>query len=246
MTRRPPTAAPPRLRALRARLADESGVTLIEVLVATVILVVGSLGTFDTFIASGQSITEAERVAAMTQVAQQYLAAAQALPYANIADSSTPTKTTTTDTTDPTYYLSSCTGGTCYQWDHSNTATAELLDVDATNGGVAVGPTKVVVPAPVAGTCSASATATCKFAMSVYVFVSETTDSSCGQSGVTCGSTVSYKRITVAVKNLDTGPPLQPIYVSTFVSDKVGGSANPLTSGSTTCLDGATSVSCTH
>ena len=46
---------------LRARLADEAGVTLIEVLVSTVILVVGTLGTFDTFIASGQSISESER-----------------------------------------------------------------------------------------------------------------------------------------------------------------------------------------
>jgi prepilin-type N-terminal cleavage/methylation domain-containing protein len=231
---------------LRTRLADERGVTLIEVLMAMVILVVGTLGTFDTFIAAGQSITASERVAAMTQVAHRYLASAEALPYANIAGSATPSKTTTTDTTNPTYYLSSCTGGSCYQWDHSNPATTELLDVNPTNGGIAAGPANVVVPAPAVGACATSATATCKFAMSVYVFVSETTDSSCGQGGVTCGSTVSYKRITVAVKNLDSGPPFQPVYVSTFVSDKVGGSANPLSSGSTTCLDGAISVSCTH
>jgi Tfp pilus assembly protein PilE len=236
----------PRKGNLRARLADETGVTLIEVLIATVILVVGTFGTFDTIIALGHSITASERVAAMTQVAEQYLAAAQALPYANIADATTPTKTTTTDTTNPTYYLSACSGGNCYQWDPGNPATAELLNVDPSGGGIASGPTTVVVPAPVVGSCTKSATAACKFTMSVYVFISQTTDASCSQSGVTCGSTVSYKRITVAVKNVNSGPPFNPVYVSTFVGNKVGASANPLTSGSTTCLDGATSVSCTH
>ena len=77
------------------------------------------------------------------------------------------------------------------------------------------------------------------------IFVTETTDSVCSQSGVSC-SGFSYKRITVAVKNAGTGAPKQPIYLSSFVGNKTGGTNNPLTSASTQCLDGTTTVSCTH
>jgi len=76
--------------------------------------------------------------------------------------------------------------------------------------------------------------------MTVYTFVTETTDAVCSQSGISCVGT-SYKRIIVAVKNAGTGARRIPS-ISRRSWLKVGGSANPLTSSSTTCLDGTTSV----
>ena len=229
-----------------ARAAGERGLTLVEVLVAALVLVIGLLGAFDTFNGSGRAIVSAERVASMTQVAQQELAAVEALPYANVADSSTPTKTTTTDKTNPTYYLSTCTAGTCYQWDPTSSGSVETLDVDSTNGKVAPGPTTVVVPGASVTGCTTTSTSPCQITLFVYVFVTETTDSVCSQTGVSCSGTISYKRVTVAVKIAGTGNPKQPVVLQAFVSPKIGGSANPLTSASTTCLDGSTSVPCTH
>jgi hypothetical protein len=101
-----------------------------------------------------------------------------------------------------------------------------------------------VAPSPTGATCTTAATTTCRLTLHVYVFITTVTDSVCSQSGVTC--TTSYKRVTVAVKNAGAGAPLKPIYLATFVANKVGGSANPLTASTTTCLDGTTSVSCTH
>ena len=229
----------------RRRLAGERGLTLVEVLMSVLLLVTGLLGVFDAFSASGQSIGAAERTAAMAQVAQNELQSVEALPYADIEDSSTPAKTTTTDTTNPTYYLSTCGSSTCYQWNPSSSTSTETVDVSTAAGKVPPGPTTVVVPAPNTSSCTTSSTSSCNIILSVYVFVTETTDSVCSQTGVTC-SGFSYKRITVAVKNAGNGTPKNPIYLSSFVTNKVGGSSNPLTSGSTTCLDGTTSVSCTH
>jgi hypothetical protein len=103
----------------------------------------------------------------------------------------------------------------------------------------------VVVPPPNTTTCTTGNTSTCNITLSVYIFVTETTDGICSQSGVSCTS-YSYKRITVAVKNAGKGAPLNPVYLSSFVGNKTGGANNPIMSGSTNCLDGTTTVSCTH
>lgn len=219
--------------------------TLVEVMMGALLMCVGLLGIFDTLSASGRSIAAGERMAVMTQVAQDELASVTSLPYTSIADSSAPTKTTTTDKTNPTYYLSTGCGGTCYQWNPSSTTSTEQVLVDATNGKVAPGPTTAVVSAPSTTGCAPTSTGNCRIVLSVYIFVTTTTDAVCSQTGVTC-SGASYKRVTVAVKNAGRGAPLNPVYVSSFVGAKAGGTNNPLTSGSTTCLDGTTTVSCTH
>ena len=89
------------LRRGRRRLAGEDGLTLIEVLMSVLLLVTGLLGVFDAFSASGHSIGSAERTAVMAQVAQNELNAVEALPYADIEDSSTPTKTRLSVTASP-------------------------------------------------------------------------------------------------------------------------------------------------
>ena len=221
--------------------------TLIEVLVAALLLTVGLLGVYKGLNAAQDGSTYAERSAALTQAGEQALQAVEALPYTNIADSSAPVKTTTTDTTNPTYYLSTCGANTCFQWDQSNVANTETVNVDSVNGLVSPGPSTGVVPAPNTTGCTTTTTAHCRLTFTIYRFVTNTTDSVCSVTGVTCSSTTSYKRITIAVKNTSSGPPYQPIYLSTFISNKIGGTSNPLTkTSSTTCLDGSATVPCTH
>jgi len=229
------------------RVADERGITMIEVLVAVFVLVVGLIGVFGTFSSSARSTAAAETSAAMAEAGQQTIQQVSALPYTSIADKAAPTKTTTTDTTNPTYYLSTCGSNTCFQWDTSTSTDTETLDVDPTNGAVSAGPTTVLVPAPNSSTCTGSSPTGCKIDLSVYTFVTLVTNPVCSQSGVSCSSTTSYKRITVAVKSAGTNGPQNPVYLSTFVGNNVGGSANPLTLSTTTCTDGSTSgLSCTH
>jgi Tfp pilus assembly protein PilV len=230
--------------------SNESGLTIVEVLVSMVVLTTGMLGVFGTIDGSNNSVEAAERTTVMTQVAQAALQSAEALPYAALADSSEPVQTSTTDTTNPTYYLSGCTAGSCtqYQWDPSTTSSIETLDVSASAGKVA--PLSTSVVAAPSGTCTSGATSACQITLSVYTFVTETTDAICTQSGVTCSS-YSYKRVTVAVKNAGSGGPKNPIYLSAFVSNTVGGSADPLygatsSTSPTTCVDGTTAVACAH
>ena len=220
--------------------------SLIEVLIAALVLTVGLLGVVKGLNAAQAGTTDAERSAVLAQAGEEALQAVEALSYTNIADSSAPVKTTATDTTDPTYYLSSCGSSTCYQWNASDPASAETVDVDTVNGAVAPGPSTGVVPAPNATGCTTTSTTNCRLTYSIYRFVTNVTDSVCSQPGITCSSTTSYKRITIAVRNTSGGPPYAPIVLSTFVSNKIGGTSNPLTDPSTTCLDGATRVACIH
>jgi Tfp pilus assembly protein PilV len=218
---------------------------MIEVLVAAAVLLIGLVGAFEAIISSNRAVTAGERYAAMAQVGEQTLQSAESLPYASIADSSAPTRTATTNTDNPTYYLTtSCTSGGCYQWNPASSSSVEPLAVSTTNGKVAPGPTSVVVPSPSSSGCTTTATSNCQMTFAVYTFITDSTDAVCSQSGVTCPSTTSYKRITVAVVNTGTGAPFNPLYLSAFVGYDAGGSSNPLTSSSTTCLDGTTSVPC--
>jgi Tfp pilus assembly protein PilV len=241
---RPPVAAGGSPRGVRARWRQEAGMSLIEVLIAMLVLVVEMLAVFDGISSAKRGTTAAERSAVLAQAGEQALQAIEALPYADIADSATPTKTSTTNTQDPTYYLSTCTAGTCYQWDPSSQSATEPVAVDTVNGLVNPGPTTGVVAAPNITGCTTASTSACRITYSIYRFVTNVTDSVCSQSGVTCPSTTSYKRITVAVRNTGPGPPFNPVYLSTFVSTKIGSTANPLTASTTTCLDGTTTVAC--
>ena len=230
----------------RRSLSAESGMTLIEVLVAALVLTVGLLGVVKGLDAAQAGTTDAERSAVLAQAGDEALQAVEALSYTNIADSSAPVKTTTTDTTDPTYYLSSCGSNSCYQWDAADPASVETVDVDTVNGAVAPGPSTGVVPAPNSTGCTTTTTVNCQLTYSIYRFITNVSDPVCSQSGITCSGTTSYKRITIAVRNTSGGPPYSPIILSTFVSNKIGGTSNPLTDPSTTCLDGTTTVACIH
>jgi Tfp pilus assembly protein PilV len=231
---------------LRARAADESGLSLFEVLVAILVLAVGLMGVYVSIGSSNGAIAAGEKTTVMAQAAEQQLESVEALPYASIANSSDPDQSSTTDTSNPTYYLTSCVSGTCSSFYAGlvKTGTAEPIDLDATNGKVAPGPTTLVVADPNVSTCASTSTATCRVVLSVYTFVTNVMPSEESACVTTSGC---YKRITVAVKNAGQGPPKQPYYLSTLIGPKGGGGAgNPLTSSSTTCNDQGQNVVCTH
>lgn len=223
--------------------------TLIEVLVAALVLTVGLLAVYKGLNAAQDGSTSAERSAAMAQAGEQALQAIEALPYAQVANTVAPApQTPRTDSTIPTYYVT--TGGscasTCFQPDPTNASYTEQFDVDATNGVVSPSPTTGVVPAPNKAGCTSTTTANCRFTYAIYRYITDVKDSVCSQTGVTCTGP-SYKRITVAVKNTSGGPPYASVNLSTFVGVKSAGNANnPLTSSTIQCLDGAATVPCTH
>ncbi len=227
----------------------EQGMTLIEVLVAIVVLAVGLFAVLSSLAGAQRGTTDAERSSVLAQIGEQALQSIEALPYANISETGYPTKTSTTDSTDPTYYLSSCGVGGCtvYQWDPSTPATAETIDMTA-GGLVSPTPSVGVVASPSgAGCTSSSPTTNCRITYEIYRFVTDVPSSRepvCSQTGVTCSPTV-YRRVTIAVKNTSGGPPNNPVYLSTFVSNKASANNNPLIQGAS-CLDGATPVLCLH
>ncbi len=236
---------------IRARFASESGLSLYEVLVAILVLVVGLMGLYVSIGTSNGAVAAGETTAVMAQAAQQQLEWVEALPYNNIANNSKPAQTSTTDTSNPTYYLSSSAtskvscGASCgYYIASLSGSSGEPIDSDSTYGKVAPGPVKTVVADPNVSTCASTSTATCRIVLSVYTFITWPTDTIC--------SSCSYKRITVAVKNAGSGPPRQPYYLSTFIGPKNSANysgttpgANPLASGSTYCVDTINTV-CTH
>ncbi len=97
----------------RVRLRDETGLSLYEVLVAILVLVVGMMGVYVSIGTTNGAVAAGEKTAVIAQAAQQQLENVEALPYASIANSSDPQQTSTTDSSDPTYYLTSCVSGTC-------------------------------------------------------------------------------------------------------------------------------------
>ncbi len=64
--------------------------TLIEVLVAALVLTVGLLGVYRGLNAAQAGSTYAERSSVMAQIGEQALQAVEALPYAQIANTSAP------------------------------------------------------------------------------------------------------------------------------------------------------------
>jgi Tfp pilus assembly protein PilV len=197
------------------RLAgQEDGFAIIELMVALLVLTVGTLGMFMGFISSQKASLVAERETSMAHVAQQQIEYVQGIPYSQIGMSAAPSPST--DPTNPDFYV---TGGPTptFQWNRT-AGTSEPLDVDATTPGVI---------APVQSWTEG------KFSGQIYEFVTWTTDPKCAP---TCPSSQDYKRITVAV-TLGTGGQPHPLYLSSVIADPPAAAGNPLIDPGTTCTN---------
>jgi type II secretory pathway pseudopilin PulG len=175
---------------------DEEGFTLVELLIAIVVLVVGIFAVIMAFDATRRLASNNEAQTVRAQVAEKDLQQIISQGYDAIGLSSTPTHST--DPNNPTYYVN----GSTFQWDLTNSSRTETLCTAATSctGSVAPGPT-----AWTSGDASGQ----------IYRFVTWVNDTCTGA----CSSTTDFKRITVMVTQTNQDGPQKPLLVSTLVSD---------------------------
>src|SRR2546421_9250414 len=120
-------------RLLRTRLGREEGMTLVEVLIAAVLMAIGVIAMISVFDSSRGLVTTSEKNDVSAHQGEAALERVLALDYKSIALTTAPSHSATS--TDPEYYVQS--GGT-YQWDQSGSPQpADPLVVDGTDGAVA-------------------------------------------------------------------------------------------------------------
>lgn len=210
----------------------EHGFTIIEMLVALTVLVVGILGAYIAFASSQRISLVSERHSAMTQMAQKEIERIEGTDYSQVALNSTPS--VSTDSTNPDYYVVAGSPPS-FEWDRT-ASSSETLDIDTTNGAIT----------PVSTWTEGG------FTGQIYDFVTWTQDSSCAPG---CPSTEDYKRITVAV-TMTSGLLPTPVYVSSIISDpsaappggcSSGSCGNPIVDPTTTCQNSSgQSVTCSQ
>lgn len=189
-------------RALRARLArDEDGFTLIEILVAIMLLSVAVIALMGSFDHSRTTTNTAEAQGAAVQVAEQHLEQIASLDYAQIGLVSAPASEL--DPSHPNYWVTNSSPAE-YRWDPSSTGTEPLV-----TGGTVENDRGTWGSARLGGR--------------VYAYVTWVDDTACTAPHCTATDAAvgeDYKRITVAVA-VDPPNPLsrRPVVVSTIVSD---------------------------
>lgn len=225
----------------------DDGFTVIEVLVAVLILTVGLITLVGTFDPARRLGSEAEVRQVASAFGEQELQRVQSLPWAQIALKSQPASNPSRPTTDPTHYVtaSPCAQTTgpntqeCFRWDWNGPSPVEGVDVDTINGDGTANPTAWKT------TINTSAGIT-RLTGNIYRYVTWATDLEC--TAAACGGTSDYKRVTVVVTatGLTT-----PVVLSALVSNPAsatGASTDPLTDATLRCSDTSTnpptSVSC--
>ena len=206
----------------------EHGFTIIELLIAMVLLIVGITALAETFVAAGKLTLVSERQAAMTHAGQAELERLRSLGYAQLALTAPPGSSASP--TNPGYYVTSQGGSYYLQPDPGSPAT-EQVAIDATNGQVSASPT-----AWSSGNSSGS----------IYDYVTYHTDGNCG---VGCPASQNYKRIVVEVTQSSGASPKNPVMIQTLAASPGAGPAgsvangvqNPLTAAGTQCGTPATS-----
>jgi Tfp pilus assembly protein PilV len=219
----------------------EQGFTVIEVLVAALVLVVGILGLFMAFSAAGHLTLVAERQASMAHRGQQEVERLQSLTYKQLAMTATPSvpagcpsPLTAQYPTSPDCFVSNGSPP-AFKYDRTNTSNSEALVIDTANGTVT----------PNASGCTDGCTGTWTdghFSGEIFDFITSTSDPNCS-SGSICPATSDYKRVTVIVTVNGAAHPAQPLLTSTIIADPdaipVGAPSNsnqnPLQDPSTQC-----------
>jgi Flp pilus assembly pilin Flp len=113
-------------------LHDERGITIVEVMVAAVLMVVGILALITTFDGSRNLVTTSEKNGIAAHRGQLEVEKALSLDYRNIALTSAPAHSGSSSS--PDYYANP--DGT-YQWDQSaSPQPADPMVVDATDGAL--------------------------------------------------------------------------------------------------------------
>lgn len=174
--------------------------TIVELLVAILILTIGILGTFVVFTASKKGTHVSEGLESQTHVAQRELERIESLPYVQIGLTTPPAPST--DRLNPNYYVSA---GTCpsFTWNQSPGATSGTAPL-VINGCASFSGGTVPRNGP-----------TTYSGYTVYDFVTWVSDPSGGTTST------AYKRVTVEVtaNQVASLTPTRPVLVSAIVAD---------------------------
>lgn len=177
------------LSRIRSRLESEGGFTLIEVLIAAFILVLGSLAIFMTFVASIHNVQRGRDAQVMQSIAQREVEKIESLPYARIVMNGTPAKSA--ETASPANRIT----GTEFALNMNGTEKAALA---LATTGVCTESLPCVNAAAasscVRGTGTTFSNGSAKG--SVYCYVTTLSDAACATA---TGKACPYKRIVVAV-----------------------------------------------
>lgn len=172
---------------------------LVEVLIGALLMSIGVMALIGTFDTSRSLVSTSERNQVASHQAEAAMESVLALPFTNVALTSTPTHST--DPSNPDYYV---TNGLPprYQWDQGSTGPqSDPLVADALNGKLAH--------------VSSWTDGQSRLSGSIYRYVTQVTDSCCPGSNFA-------RRVTIAVTVNGTGL-AKPVLMSSIVVDPTSG-----------------------
>ncbi len=228
----------------------QEGFTVIEVVIAAMILLVGVLGLFSSLSVSQKLSLVGERQTSLANRAQQELERLQSMPFQQLAmtvsaptPSGCPNPLTAAYPTSPDCYAANGS----FSYDRANPSKTESLVIDAAKG--------TITPNAAGSGCSDGCTSTwsdTRLSGEIFDFVSWMSDPNCPTGGTICSgsngnSAENYKRITVVVTMNGVAHPAKPMLVSTIVADPnalpsgapSNAMQNPLQSVNTQCGGGS-------
>jgi prepilin-type N-terminal cleavage/methylation domain-containing protein len=182
----------------RRRIAREEGFSLVELMMATLVLAIGLLALVSGLDHSRESVNRSEKIEAATHQAEEAIERVLAMRYDRVALPLLPANSTSQ--ADPRFYVS----GTTYHWDQgTESAPPEELVVDAVDGDVA--------------NSYDWADSDSRLEGEVHQFVTLTGDR-CTGTGCPSGAQ-SAKRVTVAVTVEGPDALPRPVSISTLMID---------------------------
>jgi prepilin-type N-terminal cleavage/methylation domain-containing protein len=190
----------------RAReLAAEDGFTLIELMIASLIMVVGLLALVSGLDHSRELVTRSEKVESATHQAERAVERILAMRYDQVALTTTPSDSESQ--ADPRFWVS----GSTYQWDRGSSGTAAFETLCVTRcPAEAAGVTGTIVGAEEWEDPGS------RLSGWIHRFVTEVPDL-CEAAG--CPGNQPAKRVTVGV-TVDGNDPLEkPVFISTLMVD---------------------------
>jgi Tfp pilus assembly protein PilV len=193
----------------------EDGFTIIEVLVAALVLVVGILGMVGAFDSARKLDLLSERRTSIAHRAQLEIERLQTVAYSKLALNAAPTHSA--ENTNPNYYVQ--TGGTEYQWEQSNGQSSTSSNTDKLVEEKIAGifqpsvTTKACPTTPEEARSDPCTWTSTPLSGSVYYFVTADKDSVCVKAPCPIRLTVAVT-VTVAAGSHAVAPAL----VSTVIS----------------------------
>jgi Tfp pilus assembly protein PilV len=182
--------------ALRARLASAEGVTVVEVIVAALILVLGALATLGLVDTAHRQTFRAEQSQVVSDRLQAEMEAVKRLEYTKVALTTEPSQSA--DSANPNYRVTNGSGFSTFALNENGTDSATLVvnGSDSVTGGIVdPGPTPFT-----SGDLGVGAAGDIKG--QIYRYVTWINDPDCPDT--VCPGAKDFKRVTIVIKVDDT------------------------------------------